>query len=331
MSFQNCKIRGVGADAAEYHAANGDLKRGDPLWTVSSGMLKEFAHCPARWMAGYHPPETDAQEFGSLVDCLYLTPGQFEAKYAIRPDTYRNEKGEEKPWNNNANVCKAWNDDAEADGKLPIKKAELAEAKAAVFRLNADPVLAKFKSESAEQSWLQGEWVDEKTGLVVPVKALVDLTPFDTSEFASCLGDLKTTRSAHPGVWSKFSSQRKYHFQGAFYLDFWNATSGQERDTWCFVLVENFPPFQTGKVMLSQQKLDYGRALYQAFLAKYCQCLKTGVWPDYQTGKNTVQGWSIDAASKWDEAEAMAAMEGDAPEETEPPPIEDDDNTENMN
>lgn len=329
MSFQNCTIRGRDCDATKYHEAANATPRGDKGHIVTSGMLREGGHCWARWLAGYQPPDSDAKDFGSLFDLLATSPKLFGQKYAVRPETYKaTEKGvagagEDKEWNNNATVCKEWNKQREAEGRKPIKKAEFTEVETAVKRLHQDPVLKSFVDQSQMQTWLQGEWKDDATGLIVPVQCLVDLAPKVNSEFAQCLGDVKTTRSAAPHVWSKYSSQRAYHIQAGFYLDIWNQATGEERDTWCFILSENFPPYQTGKVILSQQKLEYGRILYQAYLAQYCKCLATGEWPDYQRGKDykgpdVIDGWSVDMATKWDELDAARAMEGAAPTEDVP-------------
>lgn len=322
MSFKNCKIIGTGADSDAYHAVNAKRPRGESGWIVTSGMLREFANCPSRWLAGYQPPGSDAKDFGSLLDLLVLTPSKFDAKYKVRPAMYQNEKGEEKEWNNNSGVCKAWNAEAKAEGREPLKQAELVEAQAASARLKADAILKAFADASEKQLWVSGEWHDKPTGLVIPVQALIDYVPRADTEFRQSIGDLKTTRSAKPHVWSRYSSQRGYHLQGAFYIEMLNAATGEERDTFCHVLVENFPPFQTGRSMVSLQKLEYGRALYQAHLANYAQCLKSGVWPDYQSGPDVIDGWSVDIASRWDEMEVMAAMgqiaaPADLPPETE--------------
>jgi hypothetical protein len=317
MSFTDCKLRGCEVNPADYHEGNG-AKRGDKDFEASASMLREFGVCAARWKAGYVPPESDAKDWGAMLDCLYLTPQRWDKAYAVRPETYSGKDGEKKTWNNNATVCREWNDAAEAEGRKPIKKAELAEVQAAVARLKADKILSAFHAASKKQVWLTGLWNDDATGLSVPVKALVDLAPGKDSEFAQCLGDLKSTRSALPPVWSRYSSQRKYHLQAALYLDLWNAATGEARDSWCFVLVENFTPHQTGRVILSQQKLEFGRILYQSYLARYAQCVKTGIWPDYQTGPGVIQGWSVDDASRWDEMEAAAAMEGGNAEDAPP-------------
>jgi hypothetical protein len=302
MSFKSVIIRGKNVDSNRYHEGNG-ASRGDMDYEVSSSMLREFGNCAARWRAGYQPPDSDAKDFGSLLDTLVLTPEQFNARYAIRPETYDSGKDGEKPWNNNATICKEWNKAAEAGNQIPIKKGEWAEAMTAAKRLQDDKTIAALAACSERQVWLTGIYEDEATGLSIPVKALVDYAPKDGSEFSQCLADLKTTRSAK---------------------------TGEERDTWCFILSENFPPYQTGRSMLSQQKVEFGRMIYGAYLAKYAKCLKTGVWPDYQTGPGVIDGWSLDDSTRWDEMEAMQAMDLAAAID-EPPPMPEETEVENLN
>lgn len=306
MSFPNAKVVRHGGDPAEYHGSK--IERGDPALVVSSSMLREFGACPARWRAGYVAPDSDAKDYGSLLDCLVLTPGDFAKRFRVKPATYTSEKGEVKPWNGNSNTCKAFLLDAETDGVSVVSQEELTEARAAGARLDADPVLKWFMDSSDKQVWLTGEWRDERTGLTIPIQALLDFAPREDSEFFEDIGDLKTTRCAHPAAWRKWSSQRGYHIQAALYIDMLNAATGQKRKGCRFVIQENFHPWQTAREKLSPQKLEFGRIIYKSLLARYCACLKTDKWPDYQEPDDKAeQGWSIDEADQWDEAQAMRA------------------------
>ena len=71
---------------------------------------------------------------------------------------------------------------------------------------------------------------------------------------------------------------------------------------------------QTGRSLVSLQKLEYGRMIYRAYLARYAECLSTGIWPDYNAHKGNLAGWSLDEGSRWDEMEAQAAVESMLPE-----------------
>jgi hypothetical protein len=343
MSFQKMIVKRLGADSDIYHANADAFPVGDSRKVVSSGFLREFAVCPARLKNGYQPPDTGAKQYGSRLDCWHLTPERWREKYALQPEAYastgmkcpkcgtvtdsakcreckteRKEVQISKPWTNQSATCAEWTAARHAEGKSVMTKEEQTEVELAHSFLMSDKIVSELHACSQKQVWIAGEWHDTGTGLVVPVQMLIDYAPDKESDYFQCLADLKTTRSAHPAAWSKYSSQRKYHVQAAFYLDGYNAATGEMRDTFCHVLSENFPPYQVGRSMLSLRKVDIGRALYQSWLSKYCLCLKTGVWPDY-TQKTALDGWNLDDATKWDEAEGLAAMEQDAPPADEIP------------
>ena len=314
MSFQNCKITGSGVDPRAYH--DGKLERGDPRMIVSPSMLKEFSACPARWKAGYSAPDSPSKTWGSLLDTVVLMPHLRETHYAVRPDTYPDDPT--KPWNGNSNSCKAWRAAKEEMGIEVIKREEMEEAQRAGTMLYGDTILGQFLRESQRQVHVSGEWHDDadrlSSRLVVPVQCLIDCVPKGGTEFDECLGDLKSTRSAAPGIWSRYSSQMKYHMQAAFDLDLYNESTGEKRDTWAFLLSENFPPYQTGRAILSQDKIEAGRALYQSYLALYASCLKTGVWIGYEAlserrGGVVLQGWCLDDLMPWETQETLNQMD----------------------
>lgn len=310
----NAEIVAVGANVDDYHN-NGDIKRGHPDYAMSSGALREFRRCPARWQKGYQPPETDSKSFGSLLDCLVLTPEQFDLRYAVRPSTYRNEKGEEKPFNLNATACKEW---VASQGNVEIiHRDDLAEAQAARDSLTADTIIRAFIICSDTQVHIKAEWKDKETGLVVPVKALLDLVPHKDSTFSKSFGDLKTTRNAALMPWTRWCFQAGYHQQMAFYGDMLRAATGEDRVNACFLLVENYPPFQTAKRFLSEDFLEIGRLEYQSALKLYCACLKEGRWLSYDDNDENCDGWSLVSHLPW-----MSIEEQFSPKFIPPEPVE---------
>lgn len=313
----NAEIVAVGVDAEEYHN-NGQLTRGHSDYPMSSGALREFRKCPARWQRGYTPPDSEAKAFGSLLDCLVLTPEQFDSRYAVRPATYKNEKGETKPFNLNANVCKQW---VEEQGAVEIiTRDELAEVQAARDSLSSDAIIRDFITCSECQVHIKAEWQDKETGLVVPVKALLDLVPHKDSTFAKSFGDLKTTRNASLMAWTRWCYQAGYHQQMAFYGDMLREATGEDRVNACFVLVENYAPWQTAKRFLSEDFLEIGRLEYQSALKLYCACLKAGKWPDYDENDENCAGWSLVSPFPWMANEDAFAPKIITPEAEEPEP-----------
>jgi len=303
LRFINARITGIGINPTDYHATHG--QRGDAKFSMSPSTLRSFAQCPARWMSGYDSPDSESKEWGRLIDCLVLTPGEFSNRYAVQPALYPDEKLNHKPWNNNATVCRKWR--KEQEPREIITAIEHANARVATEKIRADEILCAFVDQSDKQVWVSGEWKCAD-GMIVPVQCLIDLVPRLDSEFAKCLADLKTTRNASPRAWQRWSSLANYHVQAAFDLDLYCAATGEDRNTWCFVVQENFTPWQTGRRMLTPSKLDIGRKLYQLWLDRYCRCLSSGIWTGYDDHPEAVQGWTMDDAMPGDEYDVMSAM-----------------------
>jgi hypothetical protein len=306
MSLKNFKIVGAGVDPNTYHKQD-DAKRGTPEWVMSSSHLREFGRCPSRWKKGYEFAGSASTEFGSLVDMKITTPQQFTNRYCAHPETYKNEDGEIKPWNGNSKVCKLWIKEAELMGFEIISQKEFWEASTAVKALLADDVIKRFIDSSDKQVYLTGEWRDEETSLVVPIKCLLDLVPRLDTEFYKSLGDLKTTKNAALQPWSRWCFTAGYHLQAALYRDGYAEATKEDHPNWCFLLCENFPPYQTGKRIMSNDFLEIGRADYRRLLANYCQCLKHNHWPDYDETDEAVGEWSIVSPEPWMADQAMFA------------------------
>ena len=328
MSFQNVKIECASADPREYHLQLPNqvaIPRGDRDFAMSSSALRAFDQCPARFLKGYQPPATEAKDFGNLLDCALLTPDQFEARYAVQPLVYGStaRDPETKPWNNNATVCKEWCKYERVQGREIITTKEEVQAADCCQSLRKDEIAARFIDDSDKQVWLTGEWLDEDTKLVIPCKCLIDLVPRKDSEFCKCLGDLKTTRNAAPMAWQRWCYTAGYHIQAAWNLAMYVAATQEDRTTFCFLLVENYEPWQPAKRMLSQEFLDLGRAEINRIMALYARCLKSGNWPGYDdTDEAAAGGWSLVAPEPWMADRAMFApryVTGDEPEaEMEP-------------
>jgi hypothetical protein len=302
--FTNAKVVSKQTLASAYFA--GSAQRGDTAYPVTNSMLKEFSHCPARWRAGYVSPDSEAKHWGSLLDCLATAPEQFECRYAVQPPTYKTDKGEDKPWSNNATVCRAWRE--QQAGREVIHADDLQAVKSALAAMHSDEVISAWFAASDCQVWVAGQWEDKQSGLTVPVKCLLDFVPRIGTEFDKCLGDLKTTRSAAIMPWQREAYRFGYHIQAAFYTDIYVAATGEDRNTWCWIVSESYPPYQPAKRILSQDFLTLGRAAYQRALENYCACLAANLWPGYDDTDESVQGWTVVNPEPW-----MAGAEQFAP------------------
>lgn len=295
MSFLNAKVVGTLVDPMSYHVELVD--RGNPDFAMTRSALCEFAKCPARWKAGFRSDDSESTRNGSLLDVLLLDSKRFYSTYEEIPPVYKDAKtGEEKKWNFNATVCKEWRD--ERKGKVLVHSDDLVSARIALARIKENELCQSVLAGAGTQVLVTATYVDSETGLEIPVKALIDITPNANGEHRSILVDFKTARSAEIHAWTKSVFSFNYHTQGAFHLDLFVAATGEDRNTFCHIVQENVPPYQIELRMLSQEYLELGRNAYKSALAFYAQCLASKHWPGYYA-ETEIGGWQLVSPSAW--------------------------------
>lgn len=303
MTFQNAKVIGANVDYATYSRQT--AQRGSREFIMGRGELMNFATCPSRWLAGYESSESKATEWGKLIDALVLQPQSFEKLFAIYPDTYpcettKKDPRAEKPWNNNATFCKEWKERLVAEGVTCLWPEEKLEADKAVTILLSDPQIRELIECSQKQVFVLAEWLDE-TGIVVPVKALIDLLPdVNHQRFGKTIADLKSTVSAAPRKWNRHCFDYNLDCQAALYTDLYEAATGESRCDWRHAIQESVPPYQTAKRWMETEYLTIGREKYTRALTYYCRCLDSGIWPDYDmSGRMVIDGWREISPEPW--------------------------------
>lgn len=297
--FTNARIVSVNTDPKEYHDITGAI-RGNRNYVQSNTSLKLMAECQRKWILGAQAEKTsDATDWGIGVHCLTLTPEYAEERIAVTPETYPDTKtGEPKPWTFNANFCKDWK--ARNLDKLIVKPDELAGMKAAVRRLMEDDPIAQLINSAQTEVFVQAEYFDHDTVITVPIKGLIDLVPNkDEPFFGRCLADVKTLRNGKPSFWQREVFQRGYHIQAALYLWLYTAATGEDRTDFLHVLSENVPPYEPGRRLLTNEYLEMGRRFIKGALRHYCQCLTTGIWPDYDYNTQNIRGWTLTEPEAW--------------------------------
>lgn len=297
MSFTNAKIVGDGVPYAVYSEQK--VVRGNPAFIMSRSELMNFVACPMKWKNGFENEDTKATEYGQLIDCLALVPSEFESRFSVEPALYTNEDGEKKPWNNNAKVCRAWN--SEQVGKIVIKATKRAESTVAVKALMADSRIAALIHCSKKQVHVTADYKDRETGIVIPVRSLIDLVPGKDDEiFGKSIADLKTADSAAAFPWGRKVFSFGYDTQAALSLDIYVAATGEDRIEFRHVIQESCAPWQTGRRIVSQEFVELGRAKYLNALKYYAHCLKENSWPDYDThGRMVLDGWQLTEPEPW--------------------------------
>jgi len=288
MIFENARIVKKNASNEEYRKQ--EFPRGDPRYRVSRSDLCEIAACPHKWMAGSPDDDTPSTQWGTLLDALLLGG---ELNIAVTPENYEDDKGNPKPWNWNATVCRQWR--KENEGRIIVKPDVFAQAELAFKRIRGDPVIAVILKDADFQVWIEAEFQG------IPVKGLIDIAPKDPGGVA--LVDFKTTASAAVRQFGRAIYNFGYHVQAAFYLDLWNAATGEKRNTFLHVIQESGEPYEIGRRMLDADWLTLGRGMYESAIELYARCLKTGIWPSYDDmdapNNMKVDGWTVTSPEPW--------------------------------
>ena len=302
-----------GADPRDYFktAKGPESERGNPEFVMSRSELEEFAICPHRWLRSSERKITDAMRWGSLLDCIVLSPAQFESIYSIAPETYlaepkkKGDPAEKKPWNYNATFCKEWRAQEIASGKEVTTSEDASLAWLAAKRLREDEMINAFLNVCQPQVQVNVEYTDQDTGITIQIKCMIDLLPKIGTEFGSCIGDFKTTDSAGLRDWQRTVASQRHHYQAAMYLDAVNAATALEYNRFVHVVQEKDEPFETARRELSQEFLMLGRIAYRRDLASYCRCLERKRWPGYDDADSLdelpeiIGGWRMTPPPAW--------------------------------
>jgi hypothetical protein len=269
-----------GMKPADYHAT----REIDGTRIASKSLLWDFFPNPRRWNDSPPKEVTAAMRWGSLVDCLTLTPSLFAESYVVAPETYLAPESAKKdapmiakPWNWNANACKAWRD--ERPDKEIVTADDLVDATKAMNRLLDHPAVASMMDGAATQvamrfdSYLHGD-------KVLPLKGLLDIVPSRLGEWGDTLVDLKEIGQLDDirGL-ERTIYERGYHAQAALYLDMWNALTGEKRKEFVFVFQLSSAPWEVAIVRLKPEAFEVGRDWYQKAARKWVECITTDIWP----------------------------------------------------
>lgn len=293
----NAKIVTINAHPSDYLRDTGE--RGTPEFTMSASAMRNFAVCPSRWMKGYKSPESKSKEWGTLIDCLALTPELLDDRFALQPETYRDSKNVLKPWHNGSNTCKAWTAEQKSAGLEIVNQEKLDAGKAAVKRLMDDDVISDFIESSDKQVWVSFVWKDKATGLEINCRCLLDLVPRKDTELYKVLGDLKTVTNASRRIFGRQVFTYGWHIQASLYMDAYVAATGEDRCEFSLLCQENYEPYETARRILSESYLELGRTTYRRIMADYCRCVSTGKFPSYDDQPDAVQGFSIVEPEPW--------------------------------
>ncbi len=295
----------AGVPMAAYHSA--DICAGPSI--SSSGLRTIFTDCPmAYWVESplnpkrVEPAEKEAVIIGRAAHHLALGEADFQRYYAVEPATYQNEKGETKPWSNNANVCKDWNRHiTEGEGRTILKGAHVDMIRGMAGLLpwqegledsglkNSAVVRAGALSGLVEHTIIG---LDEETGVFL--KSRPDAIPLDSTQFA----DFKTTQSVQWDAIRRTLDDRRYDMQAVLASMCLEQAIGRPFDAFAFIFAMKKPPHAVEIVELDGEDVADAKIAIRTF----AHCLKTGRWPGPGGGRADAR---YVARSEWSRREAL--------------------------
>lgn len=283
-SLQPIKIN---TKPTDYHAIGAEIKKGDPAFVMSRSQLADYGRCARKWIRSVKRDSTKAMDWGSMMDTMLFTPDEFERVFSIAPATYpvakptAKDPRTEKPWTMKASYCQEWAEAEEAAGKTVISEETSRRGGEALEILMADDVIREVRKNSDVQVQALVEWHCPHTGLVIPVKVLLDMAGHPNGPYGSLLSDFKTTNDASPDEWVKAVFNQEHYYQAAFYLDAYNAATGLTYDMFANLVQESAYPYETARRLIDDTFVELGRQRYRSDFLRYCMSLKENLWPGY--------------------------------------------------
>ena len=254
---------------------------------VSKSMLWAFAKSPFKWFNGKGFKGNAKTEFGSLVHALCFEHTVAHSRYMVIPDDaprdVRNDSrimSAKKLSQNSLDAIAYWDAlDAENAGKIMVDPDDMAKAQTIAATVMESEYIYSYGACDYEVQ------VQGMVG-VTPMKGMIDIAPHSGNN----LGDLKVTGSiGNEEAMARHIANMGYHWQGAMYLDLYNAIHGTTRNEFDLIFVEEDAPHEMAVFTLSENFLDKGREGYMNAIHRWQQCVATKNFPPSHATKTTVE------------------------------------------
>lgn len=261
----------------------------------SSGLRQLFLESSAHFWAhsSLNPNRVEVEEtkfiiLGRAAHHLFGGEPGFNRHFVVRPATYTDSKGEDKPWTRQSKTCKEWEAKAQLVG-LSILTPEQAEQIRGMARaIEAEPMARGMLRGHIEVSLF---WQDIETGIWL--KARPDVMPLQSADGA----DLKCVSGISDKEIHSMIEGRGYFMQGALVGEAFQNVFGVEMQSFSFVFVESDIPHCVRVESLAAEDYDLGWKANRIALKRLRRCLDTQQWPgprnrDGQGGHFPLSGYA---------------------------------------
>lgn len=175
-----------------------------------------------------------------------------------------------------------WEREQRAAGLIPISTSDARRVDAM-----AEAVLADRDARGVLETI-----VGREVSIVAEVEGVPSRARFDVYG-GTRAGDLKSARDASPKGFNRSVGSYSYHVQEAWYRDVHAAETGQQLESFKFIVVESAPPHLVGVYELDFIWQDIAATKAQEARNVYKACTESGVWPGYGSATLTAPTWAV--------------------------------------
>lgn len=256
---------------------------------VNGSALKQLARSPWHYRNRRDTDQTRSMFRGTLAHAAVLESNALQSRYVVVPeDAPRRPTAAQwaakRPSNDSIAAMDWWRTFNEsAHGREVVTAAEYSITQQQVSAVLAVPELAGILA--AGQSEVSVFWIDPETGIYC--KARPDFV-HTLQDGRAVLLDLKTTADESPAAFSRTVAKLSYHLQQAHYCAGWKAATGQEVAAFVFAAVSSAPPVLAVPYLLDAETCEQGETERSELIETYAQCVRSGNWPAYGQGYQTI-------------------------------------------
>jgi len=258
--------------SGEYGVSSSDLRRG---WSLSMAHLFDtWVHNPKR-----APRDKEPRHFilGRAAHHLLLGESRFSTEFIKQPDEYRDlATAKMKPWNNNANFCKDWNEKQAKAGRTVLREEELEQIIGMSRSLELEPLVKDGILDGAVEC--SGFVKDKETGLWIKVRP--DVIPTTGGD----LVDLKTIDDITDRGIKRRIRESGYHMQAGLCWEVFDQL-GLSFETFTLCFTEKDRPFCVRMIPIEDEDLARGRQQCRLMMRKVADCIDRGMWPGLGQGE----------------------------------------------
>lgn len=242
---------------------------------LSYSSLKAFSKSPQHFVEYRLTKKepTPALLFGSLLDVMILTPSEYDAKYAIMPNTIKKptsaQYGAKEKTDKTAQQIEqyeGWCNENRGKTWIDLEDKILADflAKKTFENKKAMDLLNRVSSVQQKVSW-------NHKGTNLPLIGYKDMNG-DTF-----IGDLKSTADGSPEGFTKSAFQYGYHLQTGTYLDAERTLSGKFPDFF-FLVVETVAPYNISVYKATSDFIALGKQQFEELMMQIKFCTEENLW-----------------------------------------------------